>query len=53
MSECKACGGDWVAMILSGMERIYPEVYVTLPAIFGQEAVDGLIKILILCGVEL
>ena len=52
MSECKGCDGDWVAIILSGMERIYPEVYSTLPPIFGQEALDGLTKILILCGVE-
>lgn len=52
MSECKGCEGDWVAIILSGMERIYPAVYSTLPPIFGQEALDGLTKILILCGVE-
>ena len=52
MSECKGCDGDWVAIILSGMERVYPEVYSTLPPIFGQEALDGLTKILILCGVE-
>lgn len=52
MSECKGCDGDWVAIILSGMERVYPEVYSSLPPIFGQEALDGLTKILILCGVE-
>lgn len=52
MCACKGCDGDWVAIILSGMERIYPEVYSTLPTIFGQEALDGLTKILILCGVE-
>lgn len=52
MSECEGCDGDWVKIILSGMERIYPEVYSTLPPIFGEEALDGLTKILILCGVE-
>ena len=52
MCSCKGYGGDWVAIILSGMERIYPEVYSTLPATFGQEALDGLTKIFILCGVE-
>ena len=27
MSNCVACGGNWVAMLLSGVERVFPEHY--------------------------
>lgn len=31
LSKCSACGGNWVAMLFSGMERVYPEVYEAIP----------------------
>ena len=52
MRACSGCNGNWVDIIISGIDKTYPEVYSTLPPLFGQEALDGLTKILILCGVE-
>lgn len=28
---CAACGGNWAAMFLSGIERFFPELYASLP----------------------
>lgn len=30
LSHCTACGGDWVSMLLSGIEECYPNEYVRL-----------------------
>ena len=27
MNNCTACGGNWVAMLLSGIKRVFPEHY--------------------------
>lgn len=27
MSNCTACGGNWGAMLLSGIERVFPNEY--------------------------
>ena len=27
LNHCTACGGNWVAMLLSGIERVFPEHY--------------------------
>lgn len=32
LDHCKACGGDWVSMLLSGIEECYPDDYVRLKA---------------------
>ena len=32
LDHCTACGGDWVSMLLSGIEECYPDDYVRLKA---------------------
>ena len=32
LSHCTACGGDWVSMLLSGIEECYPDEYIRLKA---------------------
>lgn len=32
LSHCTACGGDWVSMLLSGIEECYPDDYIRLKA---------------------
>lgn len=27
ISKCTACGGNWVAMLLTGIERVFPNDY--------------------------
>lgn len=27
LSKCTACGGNWVAMLLTGVEEVFPEHY--------------------------
>lgn len=29
--DCTACGGNWTAMILTGIERRWPEYYKSMP----------------------
>lgn len=31
MSKCTACGGNWTAMILSGIKAVAPAVYAEMP----------------------
>lgn len=51
LSKCSACGGDWVAMLFSGMKRVYPEVYEIIPE---NETFNffELAELLEYCGVE-
>ena len=32
LDHCTACGGDWVSMLLSGVEECYPDDYIRLKA---------------------
>ena len=32
LDHCTACGGDWVSMLLSGIEECYPDDYIRLKA---------------------
>ena len=32
LNNCTACGGNWVAMLLSGIERVFPENYESVVA---------------------
>lgn len=53
MCECSGCNGNWVDIIISGIENIYPEVYSAIPKDYlGEGALRALTKVLILCGVE-
>ena len=32
LQNCNACGGNWVAMLLSGIERVFPKHYESVVA---------------------
>ena len=32
LNNCTACGGNWVAMLLSGIKRVFPEHYESVVA---------------------
>lgn len=38
LSHCTACGGDWGAMLLSGIKALYPAVYDAIPDQMGHFA---------------
>lgn len=53
MCACSGCNGDWVEIVISGIERLYPEVFSVLPtSLLKQGSLEILTKVLILCGVE-
>lgn len=52
MCECSGCNGNWVDIIISGIDKAYPEVYSVLPENLGPDSLEILTKVLILCGVE-
>lgn len=38
LSHCTACGGDWGAMLLTGIKALYPDVYDAIPDNMGHFA---------------
>lgn len=49
---CTACGGNWGAMILSGIHELWPFVWSAIPDKMGNSAFLCLCYTLILCGVD-
>ena len=31
LNKCTACGGNWTAMLLTGIKACFPEYYATMP----------------------
>lgn len=54
MHRCTACGGNWVAMIATGISRIAPNVYNALPNNLNNpfKAFSTLCNIALLLGVK-
>lgn len=52
LNECTACGGNWGGMLLSGIKRLFPEVYDAIPDNMGKNAFFAIANTLILCGVD-
>ena len=52
LEHCTCCGGNWGAMFLSGIEKLYPKVWEAVPDNMGVRAWDGICNLLILCGVD-
>ena len=50
---CTACGGDWVGMLLSGIQNLYPEVYEAIPKQLGDYAWQCANDVLILLGIDM
>lgn len=52
LDNCTACGGDWGAMLLTGIKRLFPQVWEAIPNDMGMYAFIVLLNVLILCGVD-
>ena len=52
LNYCTACGGDWGALLLSGVHELYPEVWNMIPDDMGTYAFTTICKLLILLGID-
>ena len=52
LKNCTPCGGNWGGLLLSGINKLYPEVYDAIPDNMGVNAFGLLIHTLILLGVD-
>jgi hypothetical protein len=55
LDHCITCGGNWGAMFLSGIEKLYPCVYKAIPddmGATGDEAFINILYVMMLCGVD-
>lgn len=52
LSHCTACGGDWGAMLLSGVKELWPEVYNAIPDNMGKFAWACICNTIMLLGVK-
>lgn len=52
LTHCIACGGDWGAMLLSGVKTLYPEVYTAIPNDMGCFAFRGICEVLELLQIK-
>jgi len=50
--KCIACGGNWGAMLLTGIKKCFPVVYDAIPEDMGHNAFFCLGYVLHLCGVD-
>ena len=52
LSNCTACGGNWGGMLLSGIKRLFPNVWDAIPNDMGDYAWPCLCYTLMLCGID-
>lgn len=52
INHCTACGGNWGGMLLTGIKRLWPDVWETIPDDMGIFAWNALCAVLVLCGVD-
>jgi hypothetical protein len=52
LDNCTCCGGDWGAMLLSGIKKLYPNVWEAIPDDMGIFVWGCICNTLILCGVD-
>ena len=38
LTHCTCCGGDWTAMLLTGIKALYPTVYDAIPDDMGKHS---------------
>lgn len=50
-NHCYACGGDWGAMLLTGIKALYPDVYDAIPDNMGHFAWRCLCSVVALLGI--
>ena len=52
LKECTACGGNWGGMLLTGIRKLWPQVYANIPDDMGVFAWACICYTLLLCGVD-
>ena len=52
LSYCEACGGNWIGMLLNGIQKLYPKVYDAIPDNMGECALVCICSTLALLGVN-
>lgn len=52
LKHCSACGGNWGGMLLTGIKKLYPEVWDAIPEEMGYNAFGCICNVLILCGID-
>ena len=52
LEYCTCCGGNWGGMLLTGIKKLYPDVWAAIPDNMGTLAWAGICNTLILCGVD-
>lgn len=52
LNHCIACGGNWTRMILTGVKKLYPDVWDSIPDDLGSNAFECMRSVLILLGVN-
>ena len=52
LENCSACGGNWGGMLLTGVKRLYPEVWDAIPNDMGHNAWGCIIATLKLLKID-
>lgn len=52
LNNCTACGGNWGAMLLTGIKALYPEVYEAIPDDMGHFAFRCICEVLELLQIK-
>lgn len=52
LSHCTPCGGNWGGMLLTGINKLYPDVYDAIPDDMGPFAWSGICTTLRLLAVS-
>lgn len=52
LDHCTTCGGDWGGMLLTGINKLYPNVWDAIPEQMGTFAFAAITNVLVLCGVD-
>lgn len=52
LNHCIACGGNWTAMLLTGIKVLYPNVYDAIPEKMGKYAWNCLCEVLALLNIS-
>ena len=52
LKHCTACGGNWGGMLLTGIRKLWPEVYANIPDDMGINVWACICYTLLLCGVD-
>ena len=52
LQHCTACGGNWGGMLLTGIDKLFPNVWKAIPENMGNYAWACICSTLILCGVD-